>query len=406
MSVSTENIVELVLVRQMRGEIPADRHPPNRKAVIKLRVREEGGVSLAEAAALLQQKVGLWQEEGGWVRRDLDIEGGFLTSVAVPVLTAELGGLHGWLMSHRQTANEVMLTPTFYGVNERESVEVKEEANRELIWTLKKITGSAPGLLRQRIGNLNAAGNDLRGIVSAIESRDYPGEATANTTAALMYECEALTPLGIGAVGETAGAGYSNNKFIIANQIPNTWQVVMGSEIAGVGHMTHIGNRKIMIRAVDGSSLVKTQIKLEYRTLGAATWSDTGVRQLESIGVFGILDLGECRIDKAVLGNQRWEWRISVKNENSGVIRFDKVWILPTEQIIQASTPLVPNTPINIKLFDDGSTHGFEAVTGKLPVSGPAYAALEKSDADDFTYGGGSSLWIIRSAASDTGTFL
>ncbi len=398
---------ELFLIRQLRGEIPADRHPPNRTATIKLRVKQEEGFSIAEAAALLQQKVGIWQEEGGWVQRNMDLNGGFLSSVAVPVLTAQLGGLHGWLMAHRQTANEVTLVltigPTFYGVNERESAEVVEETNRELIWKIKKVAGSAPGLLRSRITNKNGTAN-LQSVIEAIESRDYPGEATENTTAALAYEAEKLTRLNN---CEEVADGESSGGKALKMKVANSWRAMVGSEIAGVGHMTHVGPRRIKVRVFDGclvENKEQTEYQLEYRALGSAVWSQCPAVTSVIANKYGIVDLGECRIDRAVLGNQRWEFRINIKTNSAAVGTFvwlDKIWVLPAEQLIQATVPITPNTPVVTKMLDGFNKEG--AATGKEDEIGNVYVALEKSDTDDFTEAGGV---LIRATISDTGTLL
>src|ERR1044072_9564140 len=63
--------IELFLVRQALGEIPADRHPPNRTVQIPLVVRKEAAEPLPAAAATLQKKIGLLAREGGVVRRGL-----------------------------------------------------------------------------------------------------------------------------------------------------------------------------------------------------------------------------------------------------------------------------------------------------------------------------------------------
>lgn len=397
---------ELFLVRQWRGEIPADRHPPNRTVTLKLKAQSEGVVALAEAAYKLQQKVGIMQDEGGFVRRDMDIEGGFLVSVAAPVLTAELGGLHGWLMAHRAIAPEITLVltigPTFYGVNEKEEVETEETVNREHIFTIPKVRGSAPGLWRSKIKNTNVSA-PFRTIVEAIESRDYPGAATATTTAHLAYEAEKLTLLGGAEKSALTGSSTEAVKF----NPTNSWLAFLGSEIAGVGNMTHLGPRKIMAR-VFMEEPTTMQFRLEYRMVGAPYWTQGAIIEPEIVASgFTLLDLGECRVERMPLGNLGWEFKITAKT--TGVagatpVYIDKVYPLPLEQIITATAPMAITSPTAFKVLDAFNQTPGENLTGKAAEKGGVYAVLTNSDADDFKLSEGGT--IKRETISDTGTLL
>lgn len=365
---------ELFLVKQLRGEIPADRHPPNRTAVIKLRANPKGTAPLAEVLQWLQQKVGIWQEEGGWIRRDMDIGGGFVESVAVPVLTAQLGGVGGWLMGHRQVANEIVLTltigPTFYGVNERVMSEQLEEVNTELVWVAKNISGSAPGLLRQRITNKDAT-EPWRTIISAIESRDYPGAATADTSAALVYKCPDLELLA-GATKEEAGT--------TVQAILNAgWQAILGSKIVtgGVGHMTHKGPRHMWFSVKDMFGNLP-ELRIEYKPLGALQWTVGDVYTIPKVmaAEYTLCDLGVATIEKAVLGSQRWEWRLSARcRAGEGKIRVQKVYPMPAEQYIKMTTPEAQTSPEKSSDTSPG-TMANDATVGTLAWTNPNNAKL------------------------------
>jgi hypothetical protein len=399
--------VELFLVRQRRGEIPSDRHPPNRKATIGLKAAPTGSVSLAEAAYKLQQKLGLIQEEGGWLRRDMDIRGGFLQSVACPVLSVDFGGLHGWLMEHRQTADEIQIAltigPTFYGVNEREGTLLEETVNRELIWTLKKIAGSAPGLIRNQITNKNASASFL-GLISAMESRDYPGSATAETTAHLAYECEKLTRLG----GATETERTEDSGKVVRATPVYQWQAFLGSEIPGVGHMTHIGPRKIMVRTYIEEP-TQMRFRLEYRTTGFGVWEKGPIVEPETTGAgWTILDLGEVRIESALLGAQRWEFRITARVKEAefvgSVVDFDRLWVIPLEQCLAVSTPFRYTSPTSLTVLDEfNQSPANENLTGKKDEKSHTYLNLTNGDADDFKTNAGT---VIRTTLNDTGTLL
>jgi len=193
-----ETDIELDMQRHALGEIPTNWHPPNTVTMLKLVVREEGKVDLPTAAYQLAQKVGECNEAGTehWLRRDFVTGGDFAGSLGRRVFKAGLAGLGAW---QKGSSPDVTLTlatgPYWYATTEVESKEFTENTKRELIWELSEVLGTAPGLIRIIVKNNNTSG-DWRALVSAIESRDHPQDATANTTAALAYRCADLTPKG------------------------------------------------------------------------------------------------------------------------------------------------------------------------------------------------------------------
>ena len=329
---------ELFLIRQSRGEIPADRHPPNRTVTLKLRARPEGEVSLAEAAQKLQMKVGRLQEEAGWVRRDMDAAGGFRTSVAAIVYTAVLGGLHGWLMAHRKTAPDVTLVltigPYFYGVEELETGEFKETEDRQLIYTVPNYVGTAPGIRRAIVSNDNGE-EGLRGFIAAWESRDY----VKGTTAELEYEAEDLTLLGTAEIKERAGA--SGNKIVRIGNLSAGWIGLISSEINGVGHMTHVGARRMFARVYDPSEeLGEVDLRLRWRSLGSMAWLTNRAASAYVVGDYVILDFGQCKPERGILGNQQWEWKLEGRAPSgSGSVDLDIFWPVPVEQMLSVRVP-------------------------------------------------------------------
>lgn len=193
-------------------------------------------------------------------------------------------------------------------------------------------------MIRVRVKNENAT-EDWRGLIGAIESRDY----TAGTTAELAYEAEKLTPLGGATIVEKAVA--SGGKVVEHASLTAGWLTILGSEIAGVGHMTHKGVRRMKFRVFDpNASVGLAQLKLEWRALGSTTWSeDSGVVSAPLVGNYQIIDMGECRPEQAALGSQRWEWRLMARAPGgSGAIRVDRIGVLPVEQMVMLSTPAEP----------------------------------------------------------------
>lgn len=342
---------ELFLVRQEKGEVPADRHPPNRTVTIKLQAKEDSGVSLAEAAQRLQEKVGALQENGGFVKRIFDSRRGFSHPVAAIVYGASLGGIYGWMFAQRGAANEVTLTlnigPYFYGTKELETATFKEEAgtNRQLIWKVAEYLGTAPGL--RRIEATNMGTKNWLSAIFACECKDYSSAVTAE----LHYKAGQLTALGASIKG--------GETYIYRSAITTTWSAFAASKITASGEMTHVGNRRIHVRV---NGVPKTEVRLEWRVLGSPNWTVNNPVKLYASG-YQVLDLGQVNIERAVLGNQQWQFRLAV-NKGSGegtYIYFYDVWPVPTEEYLKVSA--VPHfvTPTELKNEDT-----FEQTSGNL----------------------------------------
>ncbi|HET6999342.1 MAG TPA: hypothetical protein VFI03_12225 [Solirubrobacterales bacterium] len=380
-----ESSVQVERVRRAIGEGVTDRRWPSVECNVPLIVRGDGDVPLAEAAHKLEATVARIQHEGrGGIRRDFDDGGGFAGSVVCPVDAAGLTPIQGWLMAHRQVAPDVTLKlsryPIWYATVEQEGTEVKASGVRDLKWEIANMLGSAPGLIRVRIKNENTT-EDLRGLISSIESRDYSSAATAD----LVYEAEKLTPLGGASVKEGV-AGASGGKAVEHAALTGGWLTILGSQIVGVGHMTHTGVRRMKLRVLDPSASVGTvQLRLEWRALGATGWSSNRILEAPLVGDWALIDLGECRPERAVLGDQRWEWRLTARAPGgAGSIRVDRVYPLATEQMLAVSTPNLATavTPRVEKSAGKGEAPGGEggwSSPENIKSSNNTYASAELS---------------------------
>lgn len=366
---------ELFLIQQEKGEIPADHHPPNRTVTLKLRARETGALSLAEVVERLQMKAGRIQEEGGWVKRVPDSRGGFSTPVGFLVHSIAFGGLHGWMMSHRQNANEITMIlttgPYCYGTKEIESGEFKGSEVRRLEYEIANIKGTAPGLIRIRVKNEGA--KNWLGCISALQSRDH----VAGATAELAYEAEALTLLGSAAKATRTGASFeATNNVVKSGSLTNSYQAILSSKISATGkHLTHIGPRRILFRVWDpNSSLENVRLRLEWRVLGATRWIVNESQKTYLASNFSYVDFGEVRPEQAVLGEQRWEFRIVAKTEGTigEEVQLDMCYVLPTEQycIVQEYLESLEG---GAAVWEDTFQQAAGALTGKVAPVGGTY---------------------------------
>jgi hypothetical protein len=331
----------------------------------------------------LQQKVGLWQREGGFVRRDLDPGQGFTTSVATQVHGAALTGLQGWLMAHRGIAPDVHLTlttdPYFYSVTEIESAEFSAENVAHLRWEIAKVKGSAPGLCRVQIKNNGAV--DWKGLLHAMESRDLAGAATRTTTADIAYECEALTPAGGSTVAEGV-AEASNGKTVKNTALSTGFISVMNSKIVASGlQMSHVGARRVWIRAKDTTASQNVELKLVWRPLSSAGWTENKAVKFKVQNGFAKVDLGEVIPEAAVLGEQRWEFKVMARaRQGAGTVELDVLYVLPTEQMLVAATPPAVIQP------DGQSVKGPETVENNALGGGKAWVNPANAKLSDNVY--------------------
>jgi hypothetical protein len=405
-----ESQVQAQMIRRASGESPVDPHRGNVEMSLPIMVKEEGEVPLAEAAHRLQAAAArIGDEQGSWIRRDFDDEGGFAGSIAYRVYTPALAGLQGWLWAHRRHAPDVTLklsrSPICYAVVEETSRTFSETTERELVDELAEVLGTAPGLIRVTVTADIDPALIWRGAILAIESRDHPQNATADTTAALAYEAEDLTPLGDTAIATRSGAsGGGSNDIIRHSNLSNAWQAILGFEIDGVGHMTHVGTRRIKARIFDpGSNPGEVELRLEWRALGQSRWTPNRIVPTPLTGDFALIDLGECRLDEATLGDQRWEGRLTARTTGTAgaAIEVDKIWPLPTEQYLTVREPIELVTPTLLEAWSSFNNES-GAITGDTLDDGTnRWTEFADSDAGDFSESGGQAL---RREVSDTGT--
>lgn len=340
-----ESQVQLQLTRAQVGDVVTDRHlEPVQVSVPLVVLDDPGAMPVADALYRLQQKVGIFQaneREPNWVRRDFDDGAGCAGSVGYLIYGAELSGVQGRSMAGGvlpKVTLTLLRSPLCYATEELESELFTEESARVLKWEIAEILGTAPGLIRRRIENRNASAH-WRGLILAMESRDHPQDATKDTTAALTYQAKSLTAAGGAAEAERSGV-----KVIRHSALTAGWLTILSSKIAGVGHMTHVGVRRPWFRIYDpGAAAGAVELQLQFRPLGTLNWSSTNVTvPTPLVGDFALVDLGECRPEPAVIGDQRWEWRLQARAPSgSGTIDIAEVHLCPIEHYTIVSSPEV-----------------------------------------------------------------
>jgi hypothetical protein len=322
------------MVRQAEGETSSDGHRQGVQIRIPIRVKEEGEVSLAEAAHKLQQKVGTIQDFGGWIRRDFDEGGGFAGWVGYKILrhTLSISGLQGWLFAHRRDAPDVVVTATRWPIGYRPSeltsdVVTTTSGSRHLELTEDPSLGSAKGLWQGEI--TNEGPDDFRGVIVSRECHFAPSDL-GDPTAQMHYLAKDLTVMG-GASAETV----SGVLCVQHTALTAGWTAILGSYITGEGHMSHLGPRPMWMRIYDPASEPGgVQLQLLSRSLGASRWAkDAPIISTPVAKGWIPVFLGSPRPQGAVLGEDRWEWKLMARAPSgSGAIRIRDVYPTSIEQ--------------------------------------------------------------------------
>jgi hypothetical protein len=310
-----ESSMTVERVKQAISEGITDARWPPVECTVPIMARGTKALPIADPLHRLEGWVAeVQQKRRGWIRRDFSTEGGHAGSVGCPVDMAGQTPPQGWSFAHNNFIPDMVLKisryPIWFATVVVQSAEFKGSAVRDLEFEIAELLGTAPGLLDLTIKNEGA--EDWRGCRASLECDSYSAAVTAKP----KYEAQKLTPKGGAEVKEVAGA-----KVVKCPPLTAGWQTVLGSEIVGVGHMTHVDPRRMWLRLEDPSTVLEdVQWKLEWRQLGAANWVQTMeastpiVKSSPVIGGYQQIDLGECRPERAITGLQRWEFRLQARS--------------------------------------------------------------------------------------------
>jgi hypothetical protein len=355
-------------VQTSTGIVMVDRQPETRTVIVKLIVREDSDVTLPEAAHRLEQIVSHLQTRGSWIRRDFHVGGDFESLLYHVTGEVTLADFAGWQVGDNPDVTLTMICNfAAYSTEEVESEEFKEEVARDLIYELPPSNGTAEGTKRIAVKNLNASA-DWRGLIWAEECVDAPDDLE-DPTAQLAYAAADLTPKGGASVKTVSGLEVVEHAALTAG-----WLTILDSEIAGVGHMTHRGARRLWLRVYDpGEEAGGVQFKVRWRTLGSLHWSeDNPVKRSLLVDDWQWYDMGECRPQRAVQGDERWECQVQARAPGgSGAIRLHRFDPAPTEQYAVLRAP--------------GESQVADAQSTKSPgtVTGAGWSSPESAKASD-----------------------
>jgi hypothetical protein len=381
------------------GSSAVDYRIPNRTVRIPLRIKDTATTDFSDARQRLQQKVGLLQREGGWIKRVLGSGG----TLYADVVSASLSMPGDWMQAHRESQEALLdleVKPDFYEP-EITLTDHTETAAAELIFTETAVKGSYPA--RCRIVVDDDQNTIHRALIWSFRSKHY----SAASTAALAYEAEALGVLdsairaGTATLG-TGGTTASGGTVVRHGTIGVTWTPVVDLKIGGTAYLTHTGTNRVYARIFSTSgTTVQTRLVWDVGDLVNPV-ENTPWRVVGHSGgtAFTLADLGSVRLDSSGLGTHRWTGQIEAKGD-VGTENFavDKVWIVNTDEGAGMLRANIAAETLSSFVARDSFNQTTGNATGKTADLGGVYTGA--GDADDFTIDA-TNHRLQRTATSDS----
>jgi hypothetical protein len=320
------------------GSTLVDYRLPNRTVTINLSVGTSDETTYHTAKAALQQKVALFQREGGWLKRDTGVPL-FADVVNATLKFPDQWGPTGFLQT------DVVLTlecvPDFY------AAEVALDTITATGYTtsvLKQSTvqavvaGDHPG--RCRITVTDTSGHAQKAVVWGFRSRYYDSAATS----ALALGASGMTPINGGVAVGPFSAAYGGTVLAVVAQT-GTWHPFLVTDLLSGGQLTHQGTYRVWARAT--TDLAGMQLRLAW-SLDDTTdpvFNDPVTLQVAGYGTSWLLcDLGTVRAEISPVGSHWWRGVIQAYSGGTAQhVAIDEIWMQPVDE--SAGTAVASSQP-------------------------------------------------------------
>lgn len=224
-------------------------------------------------------------------------------------------------------------------------------------------------------------GEDQACVLWGIRSRNYSADATA----ALFWQAEALTPVSASAATAVgpSGAHGSGSNTIEADALTTEWQDVLKSTV-GSTYFTHVGAYRVLARVqADATNTGDVQVRASWG-LGDLAVYQQGAAASTMAGAWVLCDLGVVNIPQALTGTHRWEFRLQAKSSVNGEDVFvDWIMLVPVDESAGVAQVTGSGTNLVTLVHDDFSTHS-GSLDGNTP-SPTADGNWAESSAGEFT---------------------
>jgi hypothetical protein len=394
--------IEQYLADVQLGQLPVDYRVPNRTITIPLLLTKGvGSLTFDQIRARVQQKTGLFQREGGWIKRQTSIGPLFADVVGA---TLKLGGSSAQALWSVDADAVLTLTalPDWYGNEVAGSVVTAASGAADLSIVVSGITGNHPARARVTLSELDS--KQLNGLFWGVRSRHYDAAATAR----LAYEAEALTLISPWFIDTTQPPMSGNQDIISRGSLSPAWQTVLSTDIASVGPMTHVGSYRVWARMTVQHADAQARFVWDVGDLTNPTPNPPALVDSDAVApnLWMIVDLGEIRIDPSPIGSHRWRGAIQVRDAGLSTTRpsdfgIDKIWFQPLDE--SAGLVTTSNYP-TFGLSGFSALDGFDQTAGVLTGKSSAIGGVwtfGTGDTDDFTVDA-TTHRAVRNTASDT----
>jgi hypothetical protein len=382
-----------------RGSTLVDFRIPNRIVTIPLKLQTRGATTFNTIRRNIQAKIGQFQQEGGWMSRTTSV--GTLYGDVVSA-TLRLGG--DWYQANKDYDVNAVLTlevvPDWYGAEV--SLDDKTETTLPTFVKVMQLSASDAVIAGDYPGRVRIVVDDdqtraRRALLWGWRSRYY----SSASTAALFYQAEALTPLDAAATSALTGASSTT---ILHSSLGVDWTPVMSTQIAGVGHMTHVGTYRVWARCYGtATGDVQARFVWDVGDLSNPTYNAPATIREDTSGntELSLVDLGEIRIDQVPVGSHLWQGNIQAKGESGGEdIYIDTLELQPIDDgagVLITSITAEPGLASYIAR--DAFKQSGGALVGKTADVGGTWTGA--GDTDDFAVEPTTDV-ALRTAVSDT----
>jgi hypothetical protein len=386
-------IQQIVADAGVEGQLPIDFTIPNRTITIPLTLQDRAGIAFHDARLFLQQKVALFMEQGGWIKRHA--QGG---DVYAEIVNAQLklGGSSMQAQLNVDIDAQLVLTtlPPWLGL-EQDLGTLNGLGEVDII-TDSPIDGNHPGRMRIRV--TDSSGSDQLGVLWAVRARNLvdPTLGTVAATNEIAYEAEDLTPSGLASRQSMAGASGSQGLVVRYPFVPltvdpwnPTWQAVLATTLGAGPDLTHVGSQRIWVRAfVEGGTagaLSTTRLRFRAEVGDLLLGSANAPTPVLKFGAFYVLDLGVIRLDKAPVGTHRWQGHVEAMSlTGNETVSIDKLWVIPVQEGAGVLRALDPNVLYDGQQVFDAVVFGSQNAElrsdglWRLSRSGAGYGPIQR----------------------------
>lgn len=373
-----EAAIEASMADQTIGASPVDYRIPNRIVTIPLTLVARGAITALTARTRVQQKVGLFQREGGVVKR-ITAGGGIVYADVVNATLAlsSVSGIESRLGIDIDASLVLECRPDFWG-SEITLADHTETTLPEITVTETSVGGNYPAGNRVRIVVDDDSAHNQRGLFGGIRSRHY----SSDDKAALSYQAEGLQALDTAT--STALAGASGGNVVRHGTLSTNWTPVLGTTLGGTADLIHTGSYRVRARVYSTSgTAVRTRLAWGVNDLANPVINPEA--RMPGDSNFYVVDYGEIRLDPQPIGTHRWKGQIQAAGDLGGEsVSIDRIWFQPiSEGAWQLKAPAPASiSPTTFSVRSEFNTET-GAITGGTLAQGGVWTGA--GDADDFT---------------------